>query len=219
MADTHKTDKDPEKTVDLPPYGSRNPDPITDAPGSHPIETGIGAAIGGAASGAAIGAATGVATGGPVGAVVGGIVGGAVLGGLAGKGVGELIDPTTEDNWLREYFRGEKARPVDATEETYRPAYRYGLDAGARYPGKPWDEIEPGLRAGWAASCGTCTLTWDQARGAVRHAYDRTCRPRAEQLQTGPTGSVNVPTEHEEVVTDQRPQGGTTAAGQTDNRG
>ena len=27
-----------EKSVDLPPKGSRNADPITDAPGSHPIE-------------------------------------------------------------------------------------------------------------------------------------------------------------------------------------
>src|SRR5262245_20840839 len=35
-------EKHPEKTVDLPPYGPRNPDPLTDAPGSHPIETGIG---------------------------------------------------------------------------------------------------------------------------------------------------------------------------------
>ena len=40
--------KDPEKTVDLPPYGPRNPDPITDAPGSHPIETGVGAVLEGA---------------------------------------------------------------------------------------------------------------------------------------------------------------------------
>ena len=62
MADQHdkKTDptRDPEKTVDLPPYGPRNPDPITNAPGSHPIETGIGAAIGGAASGLAVGTLT-----------------------------------------------------------------------------------------------------------------------------------------------------------------
>lgn len=41
------TAKDPEKAIDLPPYGSRNPDPITDTPGSHPIETGIGAVLAG----------------------------------------------------------------------------------------------------------------------------------------------------------------------------
>jgi len=51
--------KDPRKSVDVPPTGSRNPDPITDAPGSHPIETGIGAAVGGAATGAAVGTVAG----------------------------------------------------------------------------------------------------------------------------------------------------------------
>ncbi len=38
---------------------------------------------------------------GPVTAAVGAALG-AVAGGLAGKGLGELIDPTTEDNWLRD---------------------------------------------------------------------------------------------------------------------
>jgi hypothetical protein len=205
MADTHEKDKDPEKSVDLPPHGSRNPGPITDQPGSHPIETGVGAAVGGAASGAAVG----FATSGPLGAVAGAIAGGGILGGLAGKGIGELIDPTTEDNWLRDYFGREKNKVADATEETYRPAYRYGLDAGTRYPSKSWDEVEPGLRSGWATSCGTCSLTWDEARGAVRDAYDRSCRLGVERVEAGPTGSVNVPTEHEQVVSDQRPLGGT----------
>ena len=39
-----------EKKVDLPPTGKRNADPITNEPGSHPIETGIGAAAVGAIS-------------------------------------------------------------------------------------------------------------------------------------------------------------------------
>ena len=92
-----------EKKVDLPPVGSRNPDPITDAPGAHPIETGIGAAVAGAASGVALGAVAG-----PIAAAVGAAAG-AVAGGYAGKGIGELIDPTTEDNWLRENFPSESA--------------------------------------------------------------------------------------------------------------
>ena len=45
-----------EKKFDLPPRGDRNADPITDEPGSHPIETGIGAVAAGAASGLAAGA-------------------------------------------------------------------------------------------------------------------------------------------------------------------
>ena len=116
------SDHDPKKKVDLPPKGPRNADPLTDAPGSHPIETGVGAGLGGAAAGLAIGA-----VGGPVGAVIGGIVGGAVAGGLAGKGVGELIDPTTEDAWLREYFGSDSQHKKGETHEHYRDAYRYGL--------------------------------------------------------------------------------------------
>jgi uncharacterized protein (TIGR02271 family) len=220
MAEKHRSDKDPEKSVDLPPYGSRNPDPITDAPGSHPIETGVGAAVGGAASGAAVGA-----VGGPVGAVIGAAVGGAIAGGLAGKGIGELIDPTTEDNWLREYYESDTTRAADATEETYRPAYRYGLMAGSRYDGRRWDEVEPELRTGWDRSRGDSTLSWDQARGAARDAFDRTIRLHEErlkvdkeQVRTGEVDvrkevhtehkSVTVPVEREEVVIERRPASG-----------
>src|SRR5262249_53448756 len=96
--DEMATKRPTEKKGDLPPEGRRNPAPITDAPGAHPIETGIGAAVAGAASGLAAGAVAG-----PAGAAIGAAVG-AVAGGLAGKGVGELIDPTTEDDRLRENF-------------------------------------------------------------------------------------------------------------------
>src|SRR5580692_11156389 len=78
----------PEKKVDLPPTGRRNADPLTNAPGAHPVETGVGAAAIGAVSGMAAGAVAG-----PVGAAIGAAVG-AVAGGYAGKGVGEMIDPT-----------------------------------------------------------------------------------------------------------------------------
>ena len=82
----------PEKKVDLPPAGRRNADPITNAPGSHPIETGIGAAAAGAATGMVAGAFTG-----PVGAAVGAAVG-AVAGGLdelgeAAVGDRDRVDP------------------------------------------------------------------------------------------------------------------------------
>jgi hypothetical protein len=159
--------RDPEKAVDLPPYGPRNPDPITNAPGSHPIETGIGAAVGGAASGFAVGMA-----GGPVGAVVGAIVGGAAAGGLAGKGIGELIDPTTEDNWIREALRGE---PENLTEEEMaaaRRAFRYGLAAQSRFPGRTFRDVEDDLRAGWEASGET--TPWRKVWKSARAGFDRT---------------------------------------------
>src|SRR5215475_4910003 len=125
MADISREDftvdtKTREKTIDLPPTGSRNADPITDEPGAHPIEAGIGAAVAGTASGVAVGAVAG-----PVAAAVGAAVG-AVAGGYAGKGLGEMIDPTTEDNWLRDHFDSFTYPDEDETLETYGPAYRYG---------------------------------------------------------------------------------------------
>jgi hypothetical protein len=82
--------KRPAKTVDLPPRGARNADPITKAPGAHPIEVGAGAALGGAAAGLAAGSLAG-----PVGAVIGAVAGG-VAGGYGGKLAGEALDPTTD---------------------------------------------------------------------------------------------------------------------------
>ena len=187
MASNKSEKTDPKKTVDLPPHGSRNPDPLTGTLGSHPIETGIGAAIGGAASGFAVGLVAG-----PIGAVIGAMAGGAVAGGYAGKGVGELIDPTTEDNWLRDYFGSEGHTHAGATADTFRPAYRYGLGRRTDHPGRTFDEAESDLREQWeqnhARSSG---LGWDEARGAVRHAFG--------QADTG-SRAVTVPVFNEEVV-------------------
>src|SRR4051812_50226089 len=94
--------KRPAKTVDVPPRGGRNLDPITKAPGAHPIEVGVGTALGGAAAGLAAGAAAG-----PVGAVIGAVVGGGA-GGDGGEAGGGAVDPTTEDTWLRDSFGGKK---------------------------------------------------------------------------------------------------------------
>jgi uncharacterized protein (TIGR02271 family) len=222
---TNRTTKSKkEKSVDLPPKGARNADPITDAPGSHPIETGVGAVIGGAATGLAIGA-----VGGPVGAVIGGIIGGAAAGGLAGKGIGELIDPTTEDNWLNEYYTSTKHKKGE-TVEVYRPAYRYGVAAVETHKGRAFDEAEADIRTGWEKEHGSSGLDWTHARGAVRDAYDRTIRLREERLhadktreQTGDVKvrkevhtehkKITVPVEREEVVIERRPAAGSADAG------
>src|SRR4051794_13647241 len=83
---------DPNKPADA------NRDPLSGAPGAHPVGVGAGAASAGAA-----GAAVGGVVGGPVGAAVGGAVG-AVAGGLAGKGAAEAVNPTVEDEyWRRNY--------------------------------------------------------------------------------------------------------------------
>lgn len=117
-----------------------NPDPITGAPGSHPVGTGVGAA-GGAAAGAALGAVAG-----PVGAAVGVVIG-AVAGGLAGKGVAEAVDPTAEDAYWREHHGSQPFAGRDRSYEDYAPAYRTGYESFGHFePGTRFEDAEPRLR-------------------------------------------------------------------------
>ncbi|MDY3551342.1 hypothetical protein R5W24_000417 [Gemmata sp. JC717] len=166
--------KDPEKSLDLPPYGARNADPLTDQPGSHPIEAGVGAALGGAASGAAVGMVLG-----PPGVIAGAVVG-AVAGGLAGKGVGELIDPTTQDNWIREWL-DRREHEKQASDEHAALAYRFGLQSEFEHPNRTFDDVEPELRTKWHDRYGADGPDWDNVRGSARAGYERmhTFRTRA----------------------------------------
>ncbi|HEX6708371.1 MAG TPA: hypothetical protein VF169_26795 [Albitalea sp.] len=145
-----------------------NRDPLSGAPGSHPVGTGLGAAAGGIAAGAAVG----TTAAGPVGTLVGAAVG-ALAGGLAGKGIAELVDPTAEDAYWRENY---SSRPyVDASYDydDYGPAYRYGLDSYAGYRGRDWNDVEPELGANWDRAKGSSRLTWEHAKQATRDGWNR----------------------------------------------
>ncbi len=144
----------------------RNPDPITDAPGAHPVGVGIGAAAGGAAAGAAAGAVAG-----PIGTVVGAVVG-AVAGGYAGKAAAESIDPTTEDAYWRENYRTRPYYEPSVQYDQYGPAYRHGWEAKQRYPGKRFEDVESDLEHGWRNQSNS-KLTWQKAKNATRDAWNR----------------------------------------------
>lgn len=144
-----------------------NRDPISGAPGAHPIGTGVGAALGGAAAGAAAGTVVG-----PVGTVVGAAVG-AIVGGLAGKGVAEAIDPTLELVYWRENYQSRPYADKGLAFDQYEPAYGYGIAAFSKYPGRSFDDVDADLSRDWSASRGKSTLAWDRARLAARDAWDR----------------------------------------------
>jgi hypothetical protein len=171
---TMATKVHPGKKVDLPPTGNRNADPLTNEPGSHPIEAGIGAAALGAVGGMAAGA-----VGGPMAAAIGTAVG-AVAGGYAGKGIGELIDPTTEDHWLRDNFDSRPYVDKGDTFEDFHPAYRYGAAAESKYGDAGIDLMDEQLQRDWEASKKN-EMPWTKARGAVKDAYDRTVALRRER--------------------------------------
>jgi hypothetical protein len=151
----------------------RNEDPITGAPGSHPVGVGLGAAVGGAAVGAAAGA-----VGGPIGAVAGAVVGG-VAGGYGGKAVAENIDPTVEVEYWRENFTSRPYYQTSYDYETYEPAYRMGWEAYD--PDVPFEEREVELRRRWEADHGNSGLTWDAARPATKDAWDRIGSQRTQR--------------------------------------
>ena len=144
-----------------------NRDPISGAPGAHPVGTGLGAALGGAAAGAAAGTVVG-----PVGTVIGAAVG-AIVGGYAGKGVAEAIDPTVEDAYWRENFKTRPYADTGASFEQYEPAYRYGVDSVGRYSGRSFEAAEPDLAGDWERVRGTSNLDWDRAKHATRDAWTR----------------------------------------------
>jgi len=144
-----------------------NRDPITGAPGSHPIGTGLGAAAGGIAAGAAVGTVAG-----PVGTMVGAVAG-AVIGGLAGKGIAEKIDPTVEEAYWRDNYLARPYVDRSLAYNDYAPAYRYGWESRAANPGRKWDEIESDLERGWDKTKGASSLAWNQAKSATRDAWHR----------------------------------------------
>ena len=144
-----------------------NRDPITGAPGAHPVGTGIGAAAGGAATGAAVGSVAG-----PVGTAIG-IAAGAVIGGLAGKGVAEKVDPTVEDAYWRENYRNRDYVDKTSDYDTYAPAYRTGYQGYSKYNGRRFEDVESDLQREYEQSRGRSNLGWDKARHATRDAWHR----------------------------------------------
>lgn len=151
--------------------GSPNRDPITGAPGAHPIGTGVGALAGAVATGAAVGTVAG-----PIGTLAGAAAG-AIAGGLAGKGVAEAVDPTREDAYWRENYRAQSYVADGSSYDDYGPAYGFGVDAVSRYPGRSFDQAEPEMSLQWSDRRGASRLPWQGARDAARDAWTRAHGP------------------------------------------
>jgi len=146
-----------------------NLDPITGAPGAHPVGVGTGAAGGGLA-----GAAIGGVVGGPIGAGLGAVIG-AVSGGFVGKSAAEAVNPTNEhEYWRYEFVKRPYYNPGSAYEE-YSPAYQYGWESYSQYSpkGKTFNEVEAELGRDWDRRRGKSQLDWERAKDASRDAWER----------------------------------------------
>jgi hypothetical protein len=149
-----------------------NRDPISGAPGAHPIGTGLGAASGGALAGAAVGTVAG-----PAGTAVGAALG-AIAGGLAGKSVAEAVNPTAilpsvEDAYWRAHHAKEPYYDHTYTYDDYAPAYRVGYEAYGRYRGKYFDDVSRDIEHEYNNVRGKSNLTWEKAKHAARAAWHR----------------------------------------------
>jgi phage tail tape-measure protein len=150
---------------------SANRDPITGAPGAHPVGVGIGAAAGGIAAGAA----AGTLAAGPVGTVVGAAIG-AVAGGLGGKAIAEHYDPTIEEAHWRTNYEKEPYYQKGMNYDDYAPAYRVGAEATGRYGDQSFDEVEDKVAEDYDAERGASRLSWVDARSASHAAWNRVKR-------------------------------------------
>ena len=155
-----------------------NLDPITDAPGAHPLGTGLGAAAGGALAGAAAGVVAG-----PVGAVAGAVVG-AVVGGLGGKAAAEAINPTAEEAYWRDQYTKEPYYQAGRGYEDYAPAYRLGYLGRSNSSGS-FDDAHDHLSASWTGQRDRSTLSWQEAQAASRAAWQRADRQLSSRSSTG----------------------------------
>ncbi|MDM5180442.1 YsnF/AvaK domain-containing protein [Massilia sp. DJPM01] len=83
----------------------------------------------------------------------------------------EQIAPD-DDAYFRGHWSSNFARGGGSYDD-YAPAYRYGSSmAGSElYRGRPWEEIEPGLRTNWEAR--NPGSTWEKMKAAIRHGWER----------------------------------------------
>jgi hypothetical protein len=82
-----------------------------------------------------------------------------------GSGIGQFVDMKTLQAWIKDYRAGGKdANGLEA-------AFRYGVEAEARFAGLSFVEAEPELRSEWSAECGR--VPWDSIRDAVWSGFDR----------------------------------------------
>ena len=156
-----------DTTKGLDPTPDANRDPLTGAPGSHPVGTAVGAAGGGIAAGAL----AGTLAAGPVGTVVGAAIG-AVAGGLAGKAVAESIDPTVVDTHWRGRYEREPYFESGMTYDDYKPSYQLGADARVRNTTGSFDEVEHSLARDYETVRGKSRLGWEKAKRAARAGWD-----------------------------------------------
>ena len=91
-----------------------------------------------------------------------------------------------EDGYNRNHFNTTYGA-TGAAYDDYKPAYDYGSEAArsGRYTNRAWDDIETDLRSDWDSryATGAEPSTWDKAKAAVRHGWERLTRDDDDQYR------------------------------------
>ena len=95
-------------------------------------------------------------------------VAGALSGTKDGKGVGDLVDEETVNEWTMSFLAGAEA---DSDDQSVEAAFRFGARMEGCFAPRSFVEAESDLRAEWAAGKGR--VPWERVRSAVWAGFDR----------------------------------------------
>lgn len=96
-----------------------------------------------------------------------------VVAALIGKAPAPKADPMTEELYWREHYASEPYYDASFAFEDYLPAWRTGWEGRAKYAGRGFADAERELQADFHWNRGQSRLLWEQARAAVRAAFER----------------------------------------------
>lgn len=86
------------------------------------------------------------------------------------------VDATFQDQYWQDTFRNEHYYAAPLDYEDYAPAYCVGYTGFAQYGGT-FEDAERSLEANWVRIKGDSRLPIDQAREAMRAAWERMAQP------------------------------------------
>ena len=82
-----------------------------------------------------------------------------------------MIDLSKEENYWRKQHAKQPYAKKDVPFERYAPAYRMGIEAAHKYPGKDFGDIEDDVALGYQRHRIGAALPWDHAKHAVHAAW------------------------------------------------
>lgn len=83
------------------------------------------------------------------------------------------IDLNAEEAYWREHYSSRPYIFGGTIFNEYRPAYSYGVRSYLRRDGRSFEQAEPELMRDWDRAKGMSSLTWENARPAVRDSWQR----------------------------------------------